>query len=278
MNMNGKAALKLATHLLLAIIGLIWIYPFIWMLSSSLKTQSEFVSGGLKLLPEIPQWHNYERAWQVAHFDLYFMNTVIFTVSVVIIVVIVSSLMGYSLGRVDFPGRKLLMGLFVVTMFIPKGYTIIPVYLLIKWIGLLNTMPGLILVESSGSHVIFILLFSAFFAVIPKELEECAEIDGCGFVQTFFKVILPLSMPIIATVAIVQFIYSWNSFFVPLVFTLGASELKTLAVGMYNFSSDLDIDYTGMAAGASIALIPIVTVFIFFQRYFIEGISGSVKG
>jgi len=276
--MTTKMIVKIVVHLLLFILALIWIYPLIWTVASSIKTDSEFMSGGLKLLPEIAQWHNYERAWKTAHFDTYFTNSVVLTVSVVIIVVFISSLMGYSLGRVQFPGRKLLMGLFVITIFIPKGYTIIPVYMLIKWSGMLNTMPGLILVESSGSHIIFILLFTAFFATIPKELEETAEIDGCGFVGTYYKVILPLSLPIIATVAIVQFIYTWNSFFVPLIFTLGAPELRTLAVGMYNFSDDLHTDYPGMAAGASIALIPIITVFLFFQRYFIEGISGAVKG
>ncbi|WP_135553609.1 carbohydrate ABC transporter permease [Paenibacillus cymbidii] len=265
-------------HALLALIALIWIYPLIWMVFSSLKTDSEFLTGGLKLMADIPQWGNYKRAWVVGHFNVYFLNSITLSVSVVVVVVIVSSLMGYSLGRVEFPGRKILMGLFVFTLFVPKGYTILPVYLFIKWIGLLNTMAGLILVESSGAHVVFILLFAAFFGAIPKELEDSAEMDGCGFIKTYYKVILPLAMPIIATVAIVQFINAWNSFFVPLIFTLGSPSLKTLAVGMYNFSHKSGTDYSGLAAAASIALIPVLTIFVFFQRYFIEGISGAVKG
>lgn len=265
-------------HTLLVLFGLIWMYPLLWMLFSSLKTDSEFLNGGLQLLPEIPQWQNYSRAWVVANFETYFLNSVILSVSTVALVVIICSLMGYAVARVDFPGRKVIMTIYVATMFVPKGYTIIPVYLLIKWLGLLNTMPGVILVESSGQHVIFILLLTAYFAKVPKDLEESAEMDGCGFLRTFFRVVLPVAKPVIATIAIVQFIYAWNAFFVPLIFTLGAPELKTLAVGMYSFSNDLKVDYTGMAAGASIAIIPIVTVFIFFQRYFIEGITGSVKG
>lgn len=276
--MRIHRSFQIGIHFSLLLLAFIWVYPLIWMVFSSLKTDSEFVSGGLALFPKIPQWANYGRAWEVAHFSTYFVNSVILTCSAVIVVVIISSLMGYSLGRVTFPGRKIIMGLFVFTLFVPKGYTILPIYVLIKWLGLLDSRAGLILVESSGSHVIFILLFTAFFATIPKELEDSAEMDGCGFIKTYYKVILPLSLPIIATVAIVQFIHTWNSFFVPLIFTLGSPELKTLAVGMYNFSNDLETDYTGMAAGASIALLPIVTVFVIFQRYFIEGISGAVKG
>lgn len=269
---------KMILHPLLLIIGVIWLYPIIWMLFSSLKTQSEFLDGGLGLLPKIPQWSNYIRAWTVAHFDTYFLNSVIISVACVALVVIICSLMGYAVARVNFPGKNLIMAVYVATIFVPKGYTIVPVYLLIKWLGLTDTRAGVVLVESSGEHIIFILLLIAYFAKIPKELEESAEIDGCGFLQTFFRIMLPLAKPVIATIAIIQFIHAWNAFFVPLIFTLGAPELKTLAVGMYGFSSQLKVDYTGMAAAASIGIIPVVMVFIFFQRYFIEGISGAVKG
>lgn len=162
-------------------------------------------------------------------------------------------------------------------MFIPKGYTIIPLYELIKMLGLTNTLSGVILAESSGFHVLFILLFASFFAKIPKELEEAAEIDGCGFLRTFFKVMLPLSKPIVATTAIMQFIWSWSSFLVPLVLTINEPELRTLAVGMQTFVGTHSTDYTGMAAGATISLLPVILVFIFMQRYFIEGIAGAVK-
>ncbi len=264
--------------LLLVLIGAIWVYPLVWMFFSSLKKESEFLTGGLKLLPAEPQWDNFVRAWDKANFSIYFINSVTYTVSAVIIVVILCSLFGYAMARVDFPGRKTILVVYVATMFIPKGYTIIPIYLLIKWLGLLNTRMGVILVESSAAHVIFILLLISFFATIPKELEESAEMDGGGFVRIFVRVMLPLTMPVIATIAIVQFIWTWNSFFAPLIFTINNPNLKTLAVGMYNFINDLQIDYTGLAAGATISIVPIITVFIFFQRYFIEGVSGSVKG
>jgi len=265
-------------HALLLAIGIIWVYPFVWMIFSSLKTNTEYINAGIKLLPEVPRWENYVRAWNLGNFSTYFSNSVIITSTTVAIVVVMCALTGYALGRVSFPGRKVFVAAITATMFIPKGYTIIPIYQIIKSLGLLNTLAGVILAESSGAHVLFILLFMSYYYNLPKELEEAAEIDGCGFFRTFWQVMLPLSKPIIATTAIMQFIWTWNSFFVPLIFTLNKPELRTLAVGMYSFVGEHTIDWSGMAAGASISLVPVILVFIVFQRYFIEGISGSVKG
>jgi multiple sugar transport system permease protein len=265
-------------HTVLITIGLIWIYPFIWMITASLKTNSEYITSGITLIPKQLQFENYERAWETAKFSTYFFNTMIISVSVVVIVIGLCALTGYALGRYQFKGRILFVAAITATMFMPKGYTIIPVYMLINAMGLNNTLFGVILAESGGAHVLFILLFMAHFHGLPKELEEAAEMDGCGFVRTFVQVMLPLSKPIIATTGILQFMWAWNSFLIPLIFTLNKPELRTLGVGMYQFVGENSIDWTGMAAAASISLIPIIFVFVFFQRYFVEGIAGSVKG
>lgn len=276
--MITSKSIRIIIHVFLIVFGLIWIYPFIWMLFSSFKTNTEFLTKGTSLLPEVFKWENYSNAWNSANFSGYFLNTVIFTIAVVIIVIILSSLTGYVLGRLKFPGRNLIMISVVAIMFIPKGYTIIPLYQIISGMGLTNTMFGVILAESSGAHVLFILMFASFFASIPKELEESAEIDGAGFLRTFFQIMLPLSAPIVATTAIMQFIWTWSSFLIPLVFTSSRPELRTLAVGMQNFVGTYTADYAGMAAAATISLLPVILLFIFMQRYFIEGIAGSVKG
>lgn len=265
-------------HILLIGCGLVWVYPFIWMLTSSFKTNAEYISGGLSLFPESFQPENYIRAWNTAKFSTYFSNTVIITVSVVFIVIAVCAMTGYALGRYRFPGKIIFLSTVVATMFMPKGYTIIPVYTLINAMGLNNSLFGVILAEAGGAHVLFILLFTTHFRSLPKDLEEAAEIDGCGFLRTFIHVMIPLSKPIVATTAILQFMWAWNSFLVPLVFTLSKPELRTLGVGMYQFVGEHSIDWTGMAAGASISLIPIIAVFLLFQRYFVEGIAGSIKG
>lgn len=265
-------------HIVLIGIGVIWIFPFIWMVSASLKTNFELVNSGLDLLPKDPQWNNYVTAWTEANFAGYFGNTVIFTVSTVLIVLIMCALTGYALARVNFPGRTLFVIIVTATMFIPKGYTIIPIFEVIKSLGLLNSLSGVTLAEAGGAHVLFILLFMGYFMQIPKELEESAIVDGCGFLRTFIFIMAPIAKPVIATAGIMQFIWTWNSFLVPLVFTVSKPELRTLAVGMYNFVGQYSTNWVGMAAGATISVIPVIAVFIAFQRFFIEGVAGSVKG
>lgn len=268
---------RLTIHVFLIIFGIIWIYPFIWMIFSSLKTNKEFLTSGINPIPNVPQWENYVRAWDTANFSGYFMNTVIFTLATVLIVVVLSSLTGYALGRIEFPGRKAIMITVVAIMFIPKGYTIIPLFKLVNQMGLADSLTGLIVAESSGAHVLFILMFASFFAKIPKEIEEAAEIDGAGFLKVFSKVMLPLSMPIVATTAIMQFIWTWSSFLIPLVLTISKPELRTVAVGMESFVQTYAVDFSGMAAAATLSLLPVMIIFIIMQRYFIEGVAGAVK-
>ena len=274
-----KLAYRWIPHAVLLGIAVVWVYPFVWMISSSFKTNAEYFNRGLSLFPEQFRWDNYIRAWEVARFSVYFKNSLIMTVATVAIVVVICAMTGYALGRVDFFGRKIFIVAVTATMFIPKGYTIIPVYQVIKALGLLNTMPGLILAESGGAHVLFILLFTAHFSGLPKELEESAEMDGCGFVRTFWSIMLPLSKPILATTIVMQFMWAWNSFFTPLVFTLNNPDLRTLSVGMYSFIGEYASDYTGLAAAATISILPIMIVFIAMQKYFVEGITTTgLKG
>ncbi|UOQ85127.1 carbohydrate ABC transporter permease [Gracilibacillus salinarum] len=268
--------IKYLIHFILIFIGFIWIFPFIWMILGSFKSNTDFIVSG-NPIPEEFNWDNYTRAWVDANFSGYFVNTVIMTVATVAIVVLLCALTGYALGRVDFPGKKVILGIVVGIMFIPKGYTIIPLYELVDQLGLTNSLFGIILAESSGAHTLFVLLFTSYFATLPKEMEEAAIMDGCGFVRTFFSVMLPLAKPIIATTVIMQFIWTWSSFLVPTVLTISKPELRTLAVGMQNFVGQHSTDWAGMAAGATISLLPVLIVFILMQRYFIEGVAGAVK-
>jgi multiple sugar transport system permease protein len=265
-------------HIFLIGLGIIWIYPFLWMISAAFKTTAEMFGGGLNLIPQEPILENFVRAWRVANFRTYFFNTVTVTVSVVALVVTWSAMTGYAFGRYDFPGKKLFMGAIVATLFLPTGYTIIPTFELIKTLGLLDTLWAVILAMAGGAHVLFILLFTGFFSSLPQDLEDAARIDGCGFVRTFWSVMLPLAKPVIATAVIMRFMWSWNAFFIPLVFTLGKPELRTLGVGMYAFVAEYATDWTGMAAAATISLIPIIAVFLALQRYFVEGVAGAIKG
>lgn len=266
------------THVILGVFSFIWIYPFLWMLAASFKSPNEFFEKGLSLIPDSLNLSNFERAWKLSHFDKYFINSVIITVAVIIIVLIITTTCGYVLGRHVFPGKKLILAILGISIFIPLEFSIIPIFQLIKNMGLMNSLSGIILAESGGGHVLFVLLFSSFFRQMPKELEEAAIMDGCGFLRTFVNVALPLSKPIIGSVVIMQFIWTWNSFLLPLVLTLSNPDLRPLAVGLYAMKGENIVDWTGIAAGGSIALIPIIAIFLMFQKYFVDGISGAVKG
>lgn len=263
--------------LVLTAVAFGWVFPFIWMVSASLKTSGEIFMGGLGLLPEVVQWNNYSRAWTDGQFASYLRNTVIVTVVTTAIVVVRCALAGYVIGRYRFPGSRLVIGIFVATLFVPTGYTIIPIVKISLELGLLNSLAGMILALSGLSNVAAILIYAGYFRGMPKELEEAAIVDGAGFFRVFFTVMLPLSMPVTATVAILTFLATWNAFFLPLVFSFSNPDLRTVSVGMQAFVGENSTDWPGMAAAGVISILPVVILFIFMQKYFVEGIAGAVK-
>ena len=267
---------RLITYVILTPICLVWIYPFVWMMSASVKPNGK-VFAGLGLIPTHWYFSNWTEAWEQAHIGRYFINTVIVTLSAVAIVVLTTATMGYVLGRFSFPGKKPIVVLLAALVFLPQGYTIIPIFDLITTLHLDGNLFGIILAESGAAHIIQLLLFAGYFRQLPRELEESATVDGAGFFRTFFQIFLPLSKPVIATVVIIQFIASWNDFLIPLVLTLSRPNLRTLAVGIYTFQGENLTNYSDMAAASTISLLPVIIVFLFLQRYFVEGIAGAVK-
>ncbi|HLH74275.1 MAG TPA: carbohydrate ABC transporter permease, partial [Chloroflexota bacterium] len=266
---GGRPRLILTTLVFIPLC-LIWIYPFLWMVSAAFKTNDEIFAGP-GLIPPSLQLDNFVRAWDQASIGRYFINTSLITLATVAIVLLSTSMIGYVLGRYRFRGKRLIIALFITTVFIPEGYTIIPIFELVNLLHLNNSLWGVILAESGGAHVLFILLFAGFFSQLPKDLEEAAVVDGAGFVRVFWQVMLPLAMPVIATATIMQFLGSWNSFFLPLVLTLSRPEIRTLGVGMFAFQGEYFSDWAGMAAAATISQIPVIAVFVLLQRYFVEG-------
>lgn len=277
---RGRASGKIGgvlTHILLCALAFVWIYPFLWMISASFKSQSDFFGSGLSLIPKQIDTSNYARAWEEANFSVYFLNSIIVSACVVVIVLLTTSMAGYVMGRYAFVGRKLIMGIFMASITIPLVFTVIPIFELLKGMGLAQSLIGLILAESGGGHVVFLMLFSSYYAGLPKEMEEAATIDGCGFFKTYTRVMFPLAKPIISTVVIMQFIWTWNSFLLPLVITLNKPSIRTLAVGMYALKGENVVDWTGIAAGACISVLPVIILFIAMQKYFVNGVAGAVK-
>ena len=275
---SGTQASRLFVHAVLIGMGFFYMYPFLWMLASSFKSPSEFYSSDLSLFPQKLLWQNYVYAWNTGNFGTYFMNTVIVTVSVTLLVILLTSMAGYVLSKTRFPGKKFVIGGMLVLMFLPGGYTIIPVFDLVQRLGLLNNLLSVILVQAAGGLVFNTLLFMGYFATIGKEVEEAARVDGADLPRTYWYIMLPMAKPMIATVGLFQFMNNWNSFWIPLVFTIGNPSLRTLAVGLYAFVGENSTGWTYVAAGAVMSILPIMAVFFFLQRYFIEAVAGAIKG
>jgi ABC-type glycerol-3-phosphate transport system permease component len=269
---------ELSIHLTLLALGFVYLFPFLWTLGGALKTPREFFTRGLNALPGGEwQWQNFADAWERASFGQYFLNTIFIALGTVFFTVLLTSMSGYAFSRLEVPFKMIGITIIWIFFLIPDGYSILPVYRIVKALGLLNTLWAVILVRVAGGMLFNSFLFYGFFRGMPKELEEASIIDGANVPQRFFYVMLPLAKPMIATVALFTFLGSWNDFFTPLVFTLGRPELRTLAVGMYAFVSENTREWTLICAGAAISLVPIIILFIFLQRYFVDAYAAAVK-
>lgn len=269
---------RLLVHAVLIGLGFLYLYPFLWVLAGSFKSAGEFFTAGLSLRPAGLRWDNYVYAWENGHFSTYFVNTLVVAVVVSAAVIVISSMAGYVLTRPSLPGKKLILGGMVALMFLPGGYTIIPTFELVLRLGLLNTLWSILLVQTAGALVFNALLFMGYFGTIGKEIEEAAVVDGASFPRVYWQIMLPMARPMVATVALFQFMANWNSFWIPLVFTLGNASLRTLAVGMYAFVGENSTGWTYVCAGAVMTILPIMLVFFVLQRHFVEAVAGAIKG
>lgn len=272
---RGTRANLIAVPVLL-LISFVWAYPFLWIIAAAFKTQLGVFTSGASLIPHPVELGNFKRAWVTAGFDEFFLNTIIYSASSTFVELAKSALCGYVLARYRFPGRDLLYRLIVLTLFVPIASIIIPQFVLVQNLGLLNTRLGVILAMSGAAGALYVLLFTSFFEGLPQDLFDAARVDGASFVQTFLLV-LPLARPIIAVLVIFQFIHSWNDFNIPLVFTLGQPSLQNLAVGMLHFQGTHSLDWTGFASGMVISFMPVLIVFLLFQGYFVRALSGAIK-
>lgn len=255
---------------------MIWTAPFLIMLliAFSSKNTNSFV----ELLSDNPlTFHNFITAWQEAEFSRYFINTVIITVVSVLIVLMVTALSGYIMGYFDFKRKKLISAVMLISMGIPTIFFTIPVYQILRMLNCDTSLMGMILAEVGGGHVIFILLFSRFFSSIPGALRESALLDGANEFDVFFKIMFPLATPMIGTVVITQSIWTWNSFLYPLILSVNKPEIRTLSVGLYSFQGENVVEWGNIAAGACITILPMLVLFVMFQKSFIQGIAGAVK-
>lgn len=273
-----KGALSvLSAHLILALGSVVMILPFFWMLSTSLKSYPETLALPIKWLPASPQWHNYLDAWKAqAYFGRYFLNS--FTVAFATLIgdVIFSILAAYAFARMRFLGRSLLFMLLLATMMVPGEVLLVPNFLTLRQLGWYNTLYALIIPWTVSVFAIFLL--RQHFLQIPNELQEAAYLDGAGHTRFLVQVVVPLSRPPIATIALLKFIGSWNAFLWPLVAT-DKPQLRTVPIGLMALMNEQGPRYHIWMAAAALALIPVVGLFLIAQRQFLESVARSgLKG
>lgn len=274
-------------HLILLMVAASCVFPLLWMFSSSLKTQDTMFTDN-SFIPQHPHWDNYVKAWTKGHFGMYFFNSLLYTVTVVTGIVIVSSLAAYAFSRLEFPFRDTIFFVFLAAMMIPLPGSFVALYALMMKLGFIKNyqnildyiMPriGYILCLINVGLSFSIFLLKTFFDKLPKDLEDAARIDGCGRVRIWWNVALPLAKPAIAVVIIFNSLNVWNEFILAFLFFHNDS-LMPLQRGLTVFQGTYNTEYTLLMAGLTITVVPIILVYLFMQKFIIKGITqGAVVG
>lgn len=259
-------------HIVLLVCVLITIVPFIWMFLTSVKTQGESIMMPPKLFPKVWMWSNYSTLFKILPFTKFFINTFVSTVAITIGQIMVCSMAAYSFARLDFPGKNKIFIIVLSIMMVPWQIYLIPQFMIIQKVGLLNTISALIIPSLFSAYGTFLL--KQFFESIPKSLEEAAIIDGCNYPQIFFKIMLPLVTPGLIALGILTALWSWNSLMWPLIVN-SATDKMTLSAGLANLSGRAGTKFPLLMAGSVLASLPMITFFFLLQKKFIAGISMS---
>jgi multiple sugar transport system permease protein len=263
-------------HLVLIPLAVVMLVPMVWMLVTSLETLNETRHFPPVLLPHALAPGNYTQVLQQAPFARWFANTLIVTVVTVAGNLLLCAMAGYAFARIKFFGREVVFILVLATLMIPFQVVMIPTFIIVKHLGLINTLGGLIVPNLAQAFGIF--LFRQFFRTLPVELEEAARIDGASRIGVLFKIVLPLSGPVLATVAVITFLYTWNDFLWPLI-TIYSPDNMTLQLGLTTFEGTHQTTTNLLMAANVMSLLPVLLLFFLAQRYFIRGIASTgLKG
>ena len=273
---------QILVYLFLGVLTIFTLYPILYVVLGSFKENQELVLGGTSMLPETFQISNYIEAWRLADFGRYTFNSVFLSTMVTAGVVAISSMAGYCFARREFPGKNLLYSLMIAFMFINIGsISLRPLFELAVKLKMNRSMWSVILICIGTNQVTNIFLVRGYMATVPRELDEAAAIDGCYFFQIYYKIILPVLKPVLATVALLSFRSAWNEFIMPQVFTMSNPKMRPLTVGVVALKTmgDGAAAWNIMFAGSAMSIVPIIIVYLFTSRYFMSGLTvGAVKG
>ena len=263
-------------YVALIIMACVMLVPFVWMISSSLKLEKDVFAFPIQWIPEDPQWSNYQVIWEQVPLLTGFFNTTKLTVCTTILQLVTSSFAAYAFAKLEFKGRDTIFMMYVLTIAIPWQVYMVPQFIMMTNVGLTDSHLGIILMHAFTATGVF--LMRQFFMGVPTELLEAARIDGLSEYGIWAKLMLPLSKPAIATLCITSFTFEWNDFMGPLIY-LSTTNKKTIQLMLRMFNTQYSSNYAQIMAAATVALIPVLILFVFLQRYFVEGIATSgIKG
>jgi len=267
---------SIASTVLAGFISIFVLVPFFWVIATSLKDRPELTYNRLGL-PSVYHWENFPRAWVQGHFGTFFTNSLLEVVPTVLAILVLSLLAAYAFAQISFRGKELLFTIFLLGLTIPIGVLIIPLfYQMLEW-KLLNTLWALILPQVAFGVPFAILLLRAFIQELPREIIDAGRIDGCNHFTLLWYIILPLSAPAMLSLLVFNFMWNWNNFLLP-VMLIQEESLRTLPLGLSYFQGRYGSDVPMLMAGATISFLPVVIIYIIFQRQFIKGITaGALK-
>lgn len=269
-----KIYVKVSVYFLLALFAAFFIIPFLWIVSTSLKGESQVFAMPPRWIPEVLRWDNYAKVFDRMPFLVYLKNSVFISAVSIIGVVLSSSIVAYAFSNLKWPGRDALFIFVLATMMLPMQVTMIPLFVLFKDLHWLNTFKPLTVPAFFGGGAFNIFLLRQFFLTIPKDLLDSARIDGCSEFKIYWKIVLPLAKPALATVAILTFMFTWNDFLGPLIY-LSDKMKGTLALGVGMFVGQHLTEWSLLMAASVMMMIPMILIFFLFQKYFIQGFTMS---
>lgn len=274
---ESKVSIKsICLYGLLVLLSITILLPFLWMVSSSLKTSQEVFSVPMKWLPESPVWKNFQEIWTKIPLLLFFKNSFKLAIIITGLQVLTSSFAAYPFAKMNFPGKDLIFLCYIATIAVPWQVYMVPQFIMIRKMQLADTHLSLILMQAFTAFGVFLMRQS--YLSVPNELSEAARIDGLSEFGIYRKVMLPLSKSAIATLIIFSFVNVWNDYMGPMIY-LNSTELKTIQLGLRMFITQYSADYNLIMAAALISLIPVGVLFLSMQRFFIEGVATSgLKG
>lgn len=265
-------------HILLILFAIVQLFPLYFLITLSFKSNEEIFGQNMAGLPRQLMWDNYKTALTTGKMSLYFMNSAIVTVGTIVLCIICAVMASYALNRLIWKGRKKMNSFFMLGLTVPIHASLLPIFVILRNLGMLNSYQALILPYAAFSLSMSILICSGFMAGIPREIEEAACIDGCNVYQIFRKIILPLMMPAFSTVAIFAFLQAWNELMFAVIF-ISKEQYRTVTVGIQNLSSTFVTNWGAIAASLVISTLPVIVLYIFMSKKIQESmVAGAIKG